>query len=185
MKKPLLTSLLILIGFGVFPLTLMGTQPILIAQHNYFLKSPRLISAMTTYNVVRVWNATYYFTIQIPEGAGNTLAAVSFHQRRGTEKIRFNLDKTVAFEGTHRGQRSYLKIKSVKENPDTQEITVIFDSPIPSNTLFTVGLKPIRNPDYAGVYLFGVTVYPSGENPKSLYLGPGRLQFYHGGDGLF
>jgi len=42
----------------------------------------------------------------------------------------------------------------------------------------TIGVKPRRNPDFGGVYLFGVTAFPAGEKSRGLYLGAGRLHFF-------
>ncbi len=39
-------------------------------------------------------------------------------------------------------------------------------------------VKPKRNPQTVGVYLFGVTVYPEGEDSLGIYLGPGRLHIH-------
>ncbi len=36
-----------------------------------FEKSPRLINVFTTFNRVGVWGAKYYFTLQLPENAGD------------------------------------------------------------------------------------------------------------------
>jgi hypothetical protein len=152
---------------------------------SYFRKSPRLINVMTTFNAVRVWSATYYFTIEMPENVGNTLSSITIQQRQGYEQIDFYLDRTVAFLGSHRHQKNPIKIESITQDPNTQAITLKLASPIPPDAIFTIGLKPKRNPDVAGVYLFGITVYPTGNNPSGLYLGAGRLHFYRGGDGYY
>ncbi len=184
MKKLTLLLVLLLGNVAIFPLQPILSQSTPMVSRGYFSKSPRLINAVTTYNAVRVWQSTYYFTVEILENAGNTLSFVTIQQRRGSETIRFYLNRTVAFKGTYRDKRDGIPIQSVTQDPDTQAITIQLDSPVPSGTVFTIGLKPIRNPDYAGVYLFGVTVYPSGENPLGLYLGVGRLHFYQGGNGV-
>lgn len=59
-----------------------------------------------------------------------------------------------------------------------REITAEFATPIPPGTTVTVGLKPRKNPQYDGVYLFGVTAFPAGETVQELYLGVRRLHFY-------
>lgn len=56
------------------------------------------------------------------------------------------------------------------------ETTVIFETPVePGNTVL-IAIKPQRNPSTGGVYLFGVTAYPTGENSSGLYLGSGRIR---------
>ncbi|MGK7938007.1 MAG: DUF2808 domain-containing protein [Xenococcaceae cyanobacterium] len=150
-----------------------------------FDKSPLLRNAVTTLSGVRVWGAKYYFTVELPEDAGEPLQKVVIAQRQGADDIIFRLDKTTAYNGTHRRKEGVLTLQSVSQDEETKAITIIFAAPIPPGTTFTVGLRPRRNPDFGGVYLFGVTAFPSGENPYGLYLGAGRLQFYQGGDSFF
>lgn len=150
-----------------------------------FNKSPLLLNVITTFNEVAVWSAKYYFTINLPENAGEPLGQVKIQQREGFETILFYLDKTFAFEGTPNQRGKSLSIKEVKLDENSNTVTVIFDPPIPPGTVFTLGLKPQRNPLYDGIYLFGVTALPVGEQPSGLYLGVGRLQFYRGGYGLW
>lgn len=150
-----------------------------------FITSPRLVDAVTTFNQVRVWGSTYYFTVEIPQNAQAPLKSITIHQREGSDTIRFFPEKTVAFLGTYRRKGQTIGIETISQNPETNAITLEFDQGIPPGSFFSVGLKPRRNPDYDGVYLFGVTVFPQGENPQGLYLGVGRLHFYRGGDGLY
>lgn len=180
MKKHIL-SLTLVLG-SLFPLNI---SPILAQNFSYFTKSPRLTEAMTTFSMVRAWNSTYYFTIQIPENAGNDLKIVTIKQREGFDTIDFYLDKTVVFQGNRNRKKNLIPIESITQNSENQLITIQLKDPIPPNSVFKIGLKPKQNPDTPGVYLFGVTVYPMGENPLGLYLGVGRLQFYQGGSGIF
>lgn len=148
---------------------------------NYFTKSPRLLGATTTFDSVRFSAAKYYFNISLPEDAGNNLQQIGIAQRQGSEDIRFRLDETKVFLGNNRKRGELVAIANVTQDEETGEIKVLLDQPIPPGTDFTVRLKPRRNPDYPGIYLFGVTAYPQGEDPTSLYLGPGRFSF-RGGD---
>ena len=150
-----------------------------------FNKSPLLRNAVTTFSGVRVWGAKYYFTVELPADAGEPLQKVVIAQRQGVDDISFYLDKTVAYNGTHRRKEEQLTLENVSQDEETEAITVIFANPIPPGTTFTVRLRPKRNPDVGGVYLFGVTAFPWGENPDGLYLGAGRLQFFQGDDGSF
>ncbi|MFN5728032.1 MAG: DUF2808 domain-containing protein, partial [Pseudanabaena sp.] len=49
---------------------------------------------------------------------------------------------------------------------DRPKITITFNPPIPAsnelNSKLVVGLRPVRNPRYDGVYLFGVIAFPQG-----------------------
>lgn len=73
----------------------------------YFVQPPDLVEATTTFNSVNVWGATYYFTINVPENAGEPLQRVAITQREGTDNIRFDLEDSRAFVGTrsHKGAR--------------------------------------------------------------------------------
>ena len=55
------------------------------------------------------------------------------------------------------------------------ETTVVFDAPIEPGNTVTISVKPKRNPSRGGVYLFGVTAYPTGDNSQGMYLGSGRI----------
>ena len=45
-------------------------------------------------------------------------------------------------------------------------------------TVITVAIESQRNPSWSGVYEFGVTAYPTGENGLGQFLGYGRINFY-------
>ncbi len=148
-----------------------------------FNKSPHLLDAATTFNQAWVWGAKYYFTIGLPDDVGEPLQKVTIQQRQGQETIRFFLDETFAFVGTYQDKGATIPVKSVSLDEETSTITIVFTAPVPPGTTFSIGLNPIRNPEYGGIYLFGVTTFPAGEKTSGLYLGVGRLQFYRGGDG--
>lgn len=143
-----------------------------------FEKSPRLLGATTTHNQIYAWGATYYFTLELPENAGEPLRQVTINQRQGFDNIRFKLTDSRAFEGTPRNKGERLTLAEVTQNAETKAISVTFDPPVMPGKTVTVGLRPVRNPWVGGVYLFGVTAFPAGEKPYGLYLGVGRLQFY-------
>ena len=143
-----------------------------------FKKPPDLISATTTYNETNVWGARYYFTLSIPENAGEALGRVTINQRQGFEDIEFKLKDTQAFVGTPRHKGERLTLKEVTKDPQSLTLSVTFDPPVNPGTTVTIELRPIRNPSFSGVYIFGVTAFPAVENPYGLYLGIGRLQFY-------
>ncbi|MCA1994203.1 MAG: DUF2808 domain-containing protein [Coleofasciculus sp. S288] len=143
-----------------------------------FEKSPRLINATSTYKETNVWGATYYFTLELPEDAGEPLQRVTINQRQGVEDIDFRLEDSRAFEGTPRNKGERLTLNEVTEDEQTKAISVTFEAPVMPGKTVTIGLRPVRNPWTGGVYLFGVTAFPAGEKPYGLYLGVGRLHFY-------
>ena len=143
-----------------------------------------LVDAHATFNGVRVRQARYYFDLELPKNLGEPLKKVAIGQRTGSDRVEFKPDKTTAYLGNHRNKKEQLELTAfVDEN--TEEITVEFDRPVPPGSSVTIGIKPRRNPDYGGVYLFGVTAYPTGDKSVGLYLGPGRLHFYRSNDFYF
>ncbi|NEO03040.1 MAG: DUF2808 domain-containing protein [Moorea sp. SIO1F2] len=143
-----------------------------------FEKSPRLLDAVTTFNQADVRGATYYFTVDLPGDIGEPLQRLTINQRQGGYKIQFYPEKSSAFEGTYQDRGQPLSLGRVTKDDSTKTISVTFDPPVNPGKTITVGLRPVRNPRWGGVYLFGVTAFPPGENPYGLYLGVGRLQFY-------
>ena len=140
-----------------------------------------LVDAHTTFSGVRMRQARYYFDLQLPDDIGEPLQKVVVKQRTGGDEIEFKLDRTEAYLGNHRNKEDALEVTTSRDEA-TGSITVEFEQPIPAGNSVTIGLKPQRNPDYAGTYLFGVTAYPVGEKSLGMYLGPGRLNFYRNGD---
>ena len=148
-----------------------------------FEKPPLLIGGITTFRGVRMWGAKYYFTLFLPENAGEPLKKVTISQRQGAETILFRTSDTLAFQGTPRKKGEKLTVAEVIHNRETETVAVSFEPPIAPGTTFTIGLIPRRNPDFGGIYLFGVTAFPAGEKPYGLYLGAVRLSFDEpGGD---
>jgi hypothetical protein len=151
----------------------------------YFVQPPRLVNAVTTYKDTYVWGATYYFTVSLPENAGEPLQRITFNQREGADRVRFDLKDSFAFEGTRPKKSSQLGLKDVTSDRKTKTISLTFDPPVSPGRTITIALKPIRNPIVAGVYLFGVTAFPPGEQAHGQFLGYGRLQFYNFGPRFF
>lgn len=141
----------------------------------YFANVPQLANTRTTFNRARTLGATYYFTLHIPNDAGEPLQQVIFKQQEGVDRIAFNLKRTQAYaEG-----RQKLPIEIAEVSADEQgSIMIAFDPPIRPGKTITIGLRPNRNPSVSGVYLFGVTAFPQGKQPHGQFLGYGRLHFY-------
>jgi Protein of unknown function (DUF2808) len=142
----------------------------------YFSKPPRLTSSTTTQDGSYIWGASYYFTIAIPEKAGEPLAKLVITQETGQGQPQFNPKEVEIFEGTRKKQGDRLKLQSIAitENPVT--ITAVFDPPIPPGKTVTLRLYPVRNPEVGGAYLYGVTAFPAGEQPHGQFLGFGRIR---------
>ncbi len=151
----------------------------------YFVQPPKLVNATTTYKDVNVWGATYYFTINVPENAGESLQRVTIAQREGVENIRYNLNDTRAFVvtrdaygGLRLRQESRLTLGAVTSDRKTRTVTVNFEPPVTPGQTVTIALRPVNNPSFSGVYLLGVTAFPPGEKSHGQFLGFGRFQFY-------
>jgi hypothetical protein len=143
-----------------------------------------LRDAHTTFNGVRVRQARYYFDLELPNDIGESLQKVVIQQRSGGDEVQFEPEQTEVYLGNHRDKAERVQAISTKDE-DTEKITVQFEQPIPPGSSVTIGLKPRSNPDYGGVYLFGVTAYPTGEKARGMYLGAGRLHFENNNDSHF
>jgi hypothetical protein len=150
----------------------------------YFVQPPSLVDAITTYNSVYAVGATYYFTISLPENAGEPLQSLTINQHNRVEDIRFELKDSVAFEGKPANRKQKIALKDVVRDRKTGAITLIFDQPVSPGKTITIGLKPWQNPRSGGAYLFGVTAFPAGEKSYGQFLGFGRLHFYNSTSGL-
>ncbi len=147
-----------------------------------FVGVPRLEGASTTFNDTYAWGATYYFTIRVPEDAGEPLQRIAIAQHEGSDDIEFDLEETRAYEGTRRNRQSEISLLATTSNKDNQTLDLTFSTPVPPGKTVTIALRPVRNPRYGGVYLFGVTAFPAGEKARGQFLGFGRLHFYERGD---
>lgn len=146
-------------------------------ESNFFTQPPTLVKVTAT--EIDVWSlgSKYYFTIAIPENAGTSLKKVVISQRRGVEDIHYKFEETFAFIGTPNNKGESLKVEATGESNNTAPIIINFIEPIPPGKTFTIGLIPKINPGFGDSYLFGVTVFPVGENSQGLYLGVGRINF--------
>jgi hypothetical protein len=141
-----------------------------------------LLDAHTTFDGVRVKQARYYFDLELPKDIGESLQKVEIQQRNGGDEVTFEPEETEVYLGDHH-QKLERVTAIAKRNEDTEKITVQFEQPIAPGNKLTIGLKPKSNPSYGGVYLFGVTAYPTGEKARGMYLGAGRLHFDNYNDG--
>ncbi len=144
----------------------------------YFNHPPRLVEAATSYSGARMSGATYQFTLSLPEDAGEPLQQVVIAQRENLDTVQFDLERSRAFLGRGFRGSPAVPIVSSTQDPKTGAVTVVFDPPVMPGSTVTVALKAERNPSVGGVYLFGVTAAPAGENSYGQFLGFGRLHFY-------
>jgi hypothetical protein len=147
----------------------------------FFSRPPQLADSVTTFNAVSIPAAKYYFTISLPEQAGEPLDRVVFQQQPNPDPINFYPEQTFAFLGDRHNQGSQVALESVDWDRDRGKITVTFAQTISPGETVTIGLKPWKNPDVPGVYQFRVFALPPGENSQAMDLGVARFQFYRGG----
>ncbi|GAP96862.1 DUF2808 domain-containing protein [Leptolyngbya sp. NIES-2104] len=123
--------------------------------------------------------STYEFTLTVPQDAQRPLKAVTIVQDENAETIEFDVSSSKAYTGTQLTANSEIRLASVGGQPaNPGEATIVFDQPVlPGNTV-TIALSAQKNPSGSGVYLFGVTAYPDGENGLGQFLGYGRINFY-------
>jgi hypothetical protein len=141
----------------------------------YFVQPPRFEGATATQKTAYFWGSTYYFTLTVPENAGESLQKVMIAPEDGPDRARFDVSQTEAVAKTS-DRETRLPLKAVTQDPKTRAITVTFDQPVAPGSVVRIGLYATRNPDVGGVYLYGVTAYPTGEQPYGQFLGYGRIQ---------
>jgi hypothetical protein len=148
------------------------------AGQSFFNHPPRLNRAAAFPNIGYV-ASTYEFTLTVPEDAGQPLKAVTIMQATNAETVKFDVAHSRAFAG-RRAMGSEIQLASVGGNQPANpgEVTIVFDQPVQPGSTITIALAARRNPISNGVYLFGVTAYPDGENGLGQFLGYGRLSFY-------
>lgn len=169
---------------SIFSSSMIPAQAVQVRGTTYFVSPPRLVEASTTQNYVYAWSATYYFTLDVPDTAGEPLQRVTIAQNEGADRVRFNLRETEAFDG---GKRSNTRIGlgDVTQDDKTRAITINFNPPVSPGKRVTIALSPYQNPAFGGVYLFGVTAFPQGEPAYGQFLGFGRISIYDRGSVFF
>jgi hypothetical protein len=183
--KGIATSLGILLAAAMATggMNLSPSQAVTLADGTvYFVQPPRLLKATTTQSATYAWSATYYFTLELPEKAGEPLQRITIAQREGVDVLRYDLKDSRAFLGRPTGKRQAIALGEVTADRKTRSVSVTFNPPLAPGQTVTVGLRPVRNPNIGGVYLFGMTAFPAGEKTHGQFLGFGRLQFYEAFD---
>jgi len=179
--KPIPLVLLLMLALGL-PGTMIPARSVQMSDgRTYFVNPPRLVESSTTQNAAYFRGARYYFTLTVPENAGELLQAVRITPQESLDPVDFYLNETEAFAGSRDREGAALPLSSVAGDRETQAITITFNPPVPAGRTVTVGLSPVRNP-ISGVYLYGVMAFPQGSRPYGQFLGYGRIHIY---DGLF
>ena len=139
-----------------------------------FENSPRLTRAAANFNSRNNSAAKYQFTIEVPQDAGEALKSVKITQKENADTVVFKTDKSKASLGNSLAGNN-IPLAEVGGESQPGETTVVFDTPVEPGNTVTISVKPKQNPSVDGIYLFGITVFPTGENSPGLYLGSGRI----------
>ncbi|WP_346290357.1 DUF2808 domain-containing protein [Sphaerothrix gracilis] len=143
----------------------------------YFARPPRLVNTRVPNNF-EGRRTTYYFTIDLPAAAAESLEQVTIAQTLGSDYPRFSARNTTAFEGTYGDRGEEIPLAFVVSDRDSRTVTVTFEPPVAPGRQITLALDVRRNPD-EGTYQYRVVAYPAGAAGLEQYLGLARLQFYH------
>ena len=173
----LVSSILAISGIliGVNSLSLQPIQAFELANgKRVFEGAPRLTRTANSFSSRSSPGATYQFTIEVPEHAGEALKAVQITQQESADTVVFKNDEHRAAEGENIAGAA-IPLLAIGGESEPGETTVVFDTPIEPGNTVTVAVKPQRNPSTGGYYLFGVTVYPTGNNSPGMYIGSGRV----------
>ncbi len=140
---------------------------------------PKVIEASVTNSNSRQRSSAYFFTIAHSENAGEPLQKLVITPRDGLRyQWPFRVEDSRVFVGTRFNRGAELDFSDISQDEETQVVTLVLDPPIPPGTTFTVRLRPQRTPRRGGVYLYGVTAFPAGEQVRSQFAGFGRLTFF-------
>lgn len=143
-----------------------------------FSAPPRLLESYTTRNRVSDGQVTYYLTIDFPLAAQEPLDRIVISLDEGYDpSFRYRLGAIQVWQAVGEEKR-LVSLGDLSQNQDTQALSIHFDPPLPPGGTVTLALRPVRNPRFAGVYLFGATAFPVGEQVRPTFMGFARLSFY-------
>jgi hypothetical protein len=145
-----------------------------------FFSHPPLLMRVAASQIGAEIPATYEFTLTVPEDAGQPLKAVTIAQAANVETVKFDVSNSKAFVGDRLTASSQIQLASVggEQPANPGEVTIVFAQPVQPGNSVTVVLAAQHNPNWGGVYEFGVTAYPEGNNGRGQFLGYGRINFY-------
>ena len=160
------------------PETKATTTSINQAGQTFFDHSPMLIRVASSQMGANI-PSIYKFTLTVPPDAGQPLKSVMINQAKNAETIKFDLRNSRAYIGRQLTADSEVPLASGRGDQPAKpgEAAIVFEQPVlPGNTV-TIALSVQNNPVGRGIYLFGVTAYPDGENGLGQFLGYGRIDF--------
>jgi len=138
-----------------------------------FEHAPRLVSATTTQRASFVSQGTYDFTLTVPENAGAPLQAVTISQAANPHTIEFAVNHSRAI-----ASGTTVPLSSIGGG-NSNDVTIVFEHPVQPGSTVTISLPANRAPGIEGIYRFGVTAYPVGDETNGLFLGYGRVDLFN------
>jgi hypothetical protein len=145
---------------------------------SYFRRPPWKVDLVAYQTTVSQPSARYYFSVQLAEDAGASLAGLTIRQTRGVDnQFRFSPERTRAFLGRPRAEGDPVAVEASFEARQRQ-VTVRFPEPVAPGSTVTVVLKPWANPSVADTYMFQVQAFPDGPDPTPAPLGFATLRIY-------
>ncbi len=180
-KFRLVASSLLTIALGILVPSSVVTPSANAGQlggQSYFDHAPRLIRTAASFADAYT-PSSYEFTVRVPEDAGASLQAIKLVQEKNTETLSLNVGQSYAFLGDSYAGGAAVPLASIGGETTPGEATFVFNPPIMPGQTVTVALNVSRNPALGGVYQYGVTAYPSGDNRSGLFLGLGRFNLYN------
>lgn len=143
-----------------------------------FVRAPGEVNLVSYTTDVGQPQAEYFFTLQLPEDAGASLGELQIRQTRGVDRnFQFSPERTQAFLGRPRQRGASVPVEASFSQQE-RLISVRFPQPVAPGSTLTVRLKPWNNPTMADTYMFQVTAFPAGPNPRPALLGFGTLRIY-------
>ncbi|MEM0979825.1 MAG: DUF2808 domain-containing protein [Cyanobacteria bacterium P01_H01_bin.58] len=144
-----------------------------------FDSPPRLVNFVTTRNRTNTTRATYYITVNLLPEAGESLQTLTVSLTEGRfNRLRYRLNEIVVFQGDRQNRGALIPVKSAEYVEDTQTLTIHLAEAARPGQLVTFGIKPVRNPNRDGIYLFNVMAAPAGDQPVFQRVGTGRIHIY-------
>ncbi|MGL6132950.1 MAG: DUF2808 domain-containing protein [Prochlorococcaceae cyanobacterium] len=144
----------------------------------FFARPPWTVDLVSYRTTVGDPRAEYFFSVELDEAAGASLAGLLIRQSEGPDRAGpFSAERTRAFLGRPRSRGDAIPVEA-EVSAREREVRVVFPEPVAPGSTVTVVLKPWSNPSVAGTYLFQVTAFPDGPNPHPTPLGSARLRIY-------
>lgn len=145
---------------------------------SYFERPPWKVDLVSYQTDVSQPSPRYYYTVELPEGAGAGLAGLSIQQTHGADTwFRISAERTRAFLGRPRREGPAVPVQTDVDDR-SRRVDLRFPEPVPPGNTITVMLRPWANPSISGVYMFQVQALPAGPNPRAASLGFATLRIY-------